>query len=130
MAPSKLPLQNLEKEIQKVAQRLDLYTSVKTVSHPSPPQRSKGVPYRITLYGTDHPGIVYGVTKYLAQKKINVTDLQTKSIPQKNGTIYSMVIEVDIPKQRGVQQVGSDLQSIAKKLQVTLDFDAIDVVTL
>ncbi|MBI4209632.1 MAG: amino acid-binding protein [Deltaproteobacteria bacterium] len=129
-ASSKLAFQTLEKEIQKVAERLSLYTSVKKVSHPPFLKNSKGVPYRITLYGTDHPGIVYGVTKYLAQKKINVIDLQTKSIPQKKGTLYSMVIEVDIPKQRSVKQVGSDLQSIAKKLRVTLDFDAIDVVTL
>ncbi len=129
-APWKLRLQALEKEVQKAAQRLSLYTRVKEISHPAPPKSSKGISYRITLHGVDHPGIVYRVTKYLAQGKINITDLQTQSVRQKRGTLYSMVIEVDIPKKGGLKQIESDLQSMAKRLQVTLDFDPIDTVTL
>lgn len=130
-APPKTSLQTLEKGIEQVGERLDLITHVKRVSEPKEAGKTaSNRPYRITLYGTDHPGIVHRVSRCLADQEINITDLQTKTIAQKGETIYSMVIEVDIPEAKEIETIETKLQTIAEELKVTLDFNPIDTIPL
>ncbi|MCS7171150.1 MAG: ACT domain-containing protein [Aquificaceae bacterium] len=47
--------------------------------------------YRIVVFGSDKPGIVYGVTSRLASLGFNISDLRT----EKKNNLYVMVIEVE-----------------------------------
>ena len=47
----------------------------------------------VTVYGSDHPGIVAAFTAALARLGVNVTDLQT----QLGAGVYMMLLEVAVP---------------------------------
>jgi len=48
----------------------------------------------LTVYGADHPGIVAAVANALAEKSVNITDLQTRLA----GGVYVMFMEVVLPE--------------------------------
>jgi len=49
------------------------------------------------VYGADKAGIVYNVSKFLADKSINIVDLQTKVAGKEGKPIYIMIMEVVAP---------------------------------
>jgi glycine cleavage system regulatory protein len=55
----------------------------------------------------------------LADKKINITDVQTK-ISGKKDKVYIMLIEVNIPKTVKIEDFKSNLQVLAKELNVEI----------
>ena len=50
----------------------------------------------LSVYGTDHPGIVAGVTGAIADVGANVTDLGTQVIGTDRDPVYAMVIEIAV----------------------------------
>jgi len=67
-------------------------TSVKKIDKSSP--ALEGENYSISVYGADKAGIVYNVSKFLADKSINIVDLQTKVAGKEGKPIYIMIMEV------------------------------------
>lgn len=47
--------------------------------------------YRVVVFGSDKPGIVYTVTSKLADLGLNISDLRT----EKRGELYVMIIEAE-----------------------------------
>src|SRR4051794_10886106 len=47
----------------------------------------------LSVYGGDHPGIVAAVAEALAERQVNITDLQTRL----SGKVYVMLLELVIP---------------------------------
>ncbi|MFN7065496.1 MAG: glycine cleavage system protein R [Aquificaceae bacterium] len=47
--------------------------------------------YRIVVFGSDRPGIVYSVASKLAELGLNISDLRT----EKKGSLYVMLMEVE-----------------------------------
>jgi glycine cleavage system transcriptional repressor len=50
----------------------------------------------ITVYGADHPGIVHSVATELADRGVNITDLQTKLAGRDDSPLYVMLLEVEL----------------------------------
>jgi glycine cleavage system transcriptional repressor len=50
----------------------------------------------ITVYGADHPGIVHAVAAALAERGVNITDLQTRLAGSGKEPFYVMTMEVAI----------------------------------
>ena len=52
----------------------------------------------VTVYGVDHPGIVHAVAQALAEREVNITDLQTRLVsePGSDG-LYAMTLELSLP---------------------------------
>ncbi len=74
--------------------------------------------YLITAIGKDRTGIVYQISRYLASKKMNVTDLNSRILGKNPNVIYAMMLEADIPQNVKIESVEMDLEKIAKKLGV------------
>ena len=68
---------------------------------------------------TDRVGIVYNVSKFLADKKINITDVQTK-ISGKKDKVYIMLLEVNIPKTVKMDDFKHHLKHLAQELNVEI----------
>lgn len=47
----------------------------------------------LSVYGSDHPGIVHSVTAALAERGVNITDLETR-ITGGDEPLYAMIMEV------------------------------------
>lgn len=83
----------------------------------------------VSVYGADKPGIVARVTRALAERKLNITDVQTKSTggPHK---LFVMILEVAAPLSVSVADVERQLKSIGSELDVDISVQQLDVVEL
>jgi glycine cleavage system transcriptional repressor len=53
----------------------------------------------VTVYGVDHPGIVHAVAEALAVNAVNISDLNTRLIPEEGRPgLYAMMLEVVLPE--------------------------------
>ena len=84
----------------------------------------------ISVYGSDQPGIVYRVAKVLGEKKVNITDLNTKLVGSDDRPVYVMVIEAVLPENVEEQDVDGWLAPIRNDLQVDITVRTIPTVEL
>ncbi|MBW6511269.1 MAG: amino acid-binding protein [Desulfuromonadaceae bacterium] len=84
----------------------------------------------ISVYGADQPGIVYHVARALAERKINVTDLNTKLIGTEVRPVYVMMIEAVLPSGLELGELESVLDNIRQEMQVDISVRAIETVEL
>ncbi|CAN5866923.1 amino acid-binding protein [soil metagenome] len=76
-------------------------------------------PYVISVYGADHPGIVYRVAAALASRQVNVTDLMSRIV---GDGIYTVVLDVDLPGALDAEELSRGLGAIAAEVGVDLSF--------
>jgi glycine cleavage system transcriptional repressor len=78
--------------------------------------------YRITTSGVDHTGIVFKVCRFLADRKINVIDMETRrtSSAESGTPLFEMDIEVEVPKSVTDQTLRGDLHDLANELVIDL----------
>lgn len=81
--------------------------------------------YVISLYGADKPGIVYNISKYLASKKVNITDVQTSIIGVKD-KVYVMLLEIQLPKKVTADDIKSQMKLLSKELNVYISVNQAD----
>jgi len=74
----------------------------------------------ISVYGADKPGIVYQVAKELGDRNINITDLNTKLIGDKQKPVYVMMLEAILPESSELEDVEVWMKSLKEKLQVDI----------
>jgi glycine cleavage system transcriptional repressor len=84
----------------------------------------------ISVYGADKPGIVYRVAQVLGEKKINITDLNTKLVGSAERPVYVMVIEAALPDNVEEEDVNTWLAPIRDDLQVDITVRTIPTVEL
>jgi glycine cleavage system transcriptional repressor len=90
----------------------------------------KGTPHIISVYGADRPGIVYRVSRALAERRVNVVDLKTQVAGQKDRPVYVMVLEADIPEGYDVAALEAELSSLAKELSVSVSVRPVETLEL
>lgn len=84
----------------------------------------------ISVYGSDKPGIVYRVANVLGEKKVNITDLNTKLVGTEERPVYVMVIEAALPEGVEERDVDNWLAPIRNELQVDISVRIIPTVEL
>jgi glycine cleavage system transcriptional repressor len=102
-------------KLSKPAKSLGMSLTISELASFSKKKKAKFAPYVISVYGKDRTGIVYGVSSFLASKKINITDVQT-TVSKKT---YIMLIEAELPKNVSPVQLEKELCSFAKTLNVS-----------
>lgn len=83
----------------------------------------------VSVYGADKPGIVARVTRELAARKLNITDVQTKSTGAAS-KVFLMILEVSAEASVSVGDVKQQLKSIGEQLEVDISVQQLDVVEL
>ncbi len=116
--PKNSDISKIKRSLNSSMKKLGLSYSLTEVDKPKINKKNFG-DYIIAVYGSDRVGIVYNVSKYLADKKINITDVQTK-ISGKKDKVYIMLLEVNIPKTLKIEIVKQNLKQLAKKLNVEI----------
>jgi glycine cleavage system transcriptional repressor len=77
----------------------------------------------LTVYGADHPGIVHAVTAALAERGVDITDLNTKLVAQEpDPPLYALMMEIAPPGGLGAAELRSALEGTAadQGVEVTL----------
>ncbi|PLX78299.1 MAG: amino acid-binding protein [Desulfuromonas sp.] len=84
----------------------------------------------ISVYGSDKPGIVYQVTKELGERKVNITDLNTKLVGSADKPVYVMMLEAVLPAGTSVEDIEQMMKHLKQELQVDISVRAITPVEL
>ena len=76
----------------------------------------------LTVYGSDHAGIVHAVTSALAERGIGITDLNSRVVPEGAEPLYVLMLEVAIPEGAADGDLSSALDDVGRRegVEVTL----------
>jgi glycine cleavage system transcriptional repressor len=85
---------------------------------------------QISVYGADQPGIVYRVAKELGDRKVNITDLNTKLIGSETRPVYVMMIEAVLPPELSEEELKKIMDRLKEEMQVDISVRSITPVEL
>jgi glycine cleavage system transcriptional repressor len=117
---------NLQEKLSRDCKRLemekDVFVFLRPLDYQVPDTTGMNDFHTVTVEGIDHAGIVYKISRLLAEKNINIETLksQKKFSPNSGTAIFSMEIQVDIPDTVSIQTLDRDLDSLANELNVDI----------
>ncbi len=116
--PDRVEVEGLRDQLQEVAQDRHLVLSFRELPQEAGAQAhaEEGTPYIVSVYGADQPGIVYRVTSLLAERHVNITDVNTRVVGE-GAPVYIMILEVEVP---GDVSLEEPLRALASELAVDI----------
>jgi glycine cleavage system transcriptional repressor len=128
--PAEHGLDRVEEALAPVGARLGLEAlSVSEVAEGGLEAGGTGPDHVITVYGSDHPGIVHAISSGLAAAGVNITDLQTSLGGSADSPIYMMLLEVAVGDVN-VEALTTHLREIAERAKVEIEIRPLDPETL
>lgn len=87
-------------------------------------KRARARRYSLQAIGVDRAGIVAKIARCLADHAINIAEMQTHSRPEpESGTpIYTVRIQLEVPREVDAAALTRRLQAIGEELQVDVSF--------
>lgn len=82
--------------------------------------------FNIAVYGSDKPGIVYKVSKLLADKGINISDLRTEKV----NSLYIMFIESEFPEEVDILEFNREIEKLKQELDVDIKIENVETAEL
>jgi len=78
--------------------------------------------FKITTSGVDHAGIVFKICRLLADRKVNIIDMETRRVlSAESGTpLFEMDTDISIPRSISEQGLREDLHRLANELRIDL----------
>lgn len=116
----------LEEALSEPARAQDLVVTVRPVAEAAG-EEAPGIPYVVSVYGADHPGIVARVSRLLADHGVNISDLATHVV-EGDPPVYVMVLEVTLPGDAA--PVEAALKALAAELAVDVSMHPMEPETL
>ena len=119
----------LEEKLSMECRRLEREKGITAFIRPvSPEKRTFKADIQtknIYLEGLDQAGIVYKVSRFLAENNINISTLNSemKLSPESGGTIYSLTLSIEIPAEISLQTVADGLSQIGDQLNVDITIE-------
>jgi glycine cleavage system transcriptional repressor len=101
---------------------LTVFYSPITFEEAYPKLKEQADRFKITTSGVDHAGIVFKVCHLLADRKINIIDMEThRVLSAESGTpLFEMDIDVEVPQSISEQGLREDLHRLANELMIDL----------
>lgn len=124
-APDDLTAAELAVALDAAAEQVGVTVSVNEVTPAAGAQAAH--PFVVSLYGSDHPGIVYRITEELAANQVNITNLISRVMGEQ---LYTVVLDIDVPEALGAARLSGKLQQVARSEGVELNLRPADVETL
>jgi glycine cleavage system transcriptional repressor len=115
--------------LSKACRRLEQEKGISAFLRPLAPRKtvtpSSGFfTHTLHVEGMDQAGIVYKVSRFLSDNRINITDLKStvKASPESGTALYVMDIRVQIPESTPMGPVKKGLSAVADDLNVDITF--------
>ena len=113
--------------LSRACRRLEQEKGISAFLRPLEPQEtakpSNGVKTRnLHVEGLDQAGIVYKVSRFLADHRINIVDLKStvKASPESGTAMYVMDIRAQIPNDTAMDPLEKGLRAVADELNVDI----------
>ncbi len=88
-----------------------------------------GATHTLTVYGADHPGIVHAVAAALAERDVNITDLDTRLAGDDANPLYVVVMEI-VAGGADTDELSRALAAVAESAHVDVSLRPLEVETL
>ncbi len=100
-----------------------LVVGIKRTGPPGEGVSAGAIPYRVSAYSMDHPGIVQQVTHFLGELGINVRALDTHvtSAPITGQPLFSLNAVIDVPSGQSVRELRRGLEEIGAVENVDIE---------
>ena len=109
----------LEGLLAQEVRPFDIAVSVRHIGrHDSDDTEADGMVAVVSVYGSDRPGIVHAVTRALASRNVNITDLDTRVIGDPDEPVHTLVLEILIPPEQHPDDLAAELTALAEDLEV------------
>ena len=113
--PAGLTIEALETRLQSLRESHGLIIDIAPAS---PAPIADGPRHILTAYGPETSGLLARVTQVLAERAVNVTDVQTRLASA--GMAYVMLLELELPPQLRADALEAELRHRAPDLQISL----------
>lgn len=123
-APGPLTAEAIEREVDRFASPLGVRVAVRPLPDPDR-ARAIAPTHVLSVYGADRPGIVHAVARFLADREINITELETRLIGRSSAPVYAMLLEIAFPQGADAPALERELEGLAGHLGVDLSFNPI-----
>lgn len=111
----------LEAALQPVAREMDLIVAARPVEETAPVVEDST--HLVSVYGADHPGIVFRVADVLAGLGANVTDLTSRVIGSPEQPVYALMLEISTARSA---DVAAGLESLRGEIGVEVSIHPIE----
>jgi glycine cleavage system transcriptional repressor len=112
-APEAVDAARLEAALAPVAREMDLVVAARPVEETAPVLEAST--HMVSVYGADHPGIVFGVAAALARLGANITDLTSRVIGSEDAPVYALMLEISTNTPEDVEAA---LESLREEIGV------------
>lgn len=118
--------EDIEQQLSKGCRRLEIERGisayVRPVSDLKAEHRKSFSTHTLKVEGLDQTGIVFKVSRYLADNQINIEDLSStiRSAPESGSDIYSMDIKIQVPEGTSMDALSKGLDKVADDLDVEI----------
>lgn len=112
----------LQNECQKLEQEKGVSAFIRSVDA-APQQVHKKLPLcTVHVEGLDQAGIVYKISRYLADNALNIVDLKStvKATPESGTALYLMDIHIQLPADKTMVAIEEDLNEVAAEINVEI----------
>ena len=112
--------ENLSSECRRLERDKGITAYIRTVSGPVEEPGKKIQIKTIRVEGFDQTGIVYKVSRFLADSNINIRTLSSelKLSPQSGASLYDMTIKVEIPETLSLSELEDGLGRVGDQLNL------------
>lgn len=120
------PREGIADQLNRDCRRLELDKGISAFVRPlqpAPPRpRESYKTCTLHIEGLDQAGIVFKTSRFLAEKGLNIVQLDSSSgaSSQSGATIYTMTIHVQVPEGLPFDQLEGELSAVADELNVDI----------
>lgn len=113
----------LKGDLGLLGRELDLEINLRQIKEEEmvPYHPDETEPFILTVRGEDRPGLVYGITEVLAERGINITNLDAKVARVDQKLEYIQLFEVEVPRKLDYRLVQEKLAARGKEMGVGVD---------
>ncbi len=117
LAPQKITLDELKSKLESLREHFGLVVEVSVFSD-SEIKAFESPRFLLTAYGPENVGLLAKLTGILTQNEVNITDVQTRVAS--SGTVYVMLLELELPPELSPQTLELELKNGAPDLQISV----------
>lgn len=114
--------EGLSRACRRLEQEKGISAFLRPLPATAPPPSKDYLSRRLHVEGLDHAGIVYKISRFLADRHINIVDLKSavKASPESGAALYVMDILVHIPTGTSMDALETGLSAVADDLNVDI----------
>lgn len=115
----------LSRDCKRLEREKNIFVFIRPLDYHQPDIKNGNGIHTIEVEGIDQAGIVYKISRLLADENINIETLRSKKkfSPNSGTAMYSMIIQAKVPDTISADELEDKLESLANELHVDIQLN-------